>query len=260
MRYVLYDTSRAEGFNLRRDVYIRMAKLTLELGDNWTLVLPPWGPLPHWQSKDKPNQTRLPWCTFFQIDALQEVVPVIEFETFIDHVATEIDMVLILNHYPDLFVHQNPQQPTPLEERYELDECRHIQYYEEDGQVRGWFFGYSKRISARKLQCALLEGTTKTVAELIRERLLPNQVQTLFIQNAEVMLHSDYGDAHFWLIRRSMQFDSKLVDIAAHFRKIQLNSDDVRDQTFIGDDWQLERLNKQRKAGYALGGDYGWFF
>ena len=56
-RYLLYDTNPGEGFNLRRDVYIRIANLVKELRKDgqydWTLVLPPWGRIGyHWQERD----------------------------------------------------------------------------------------------------------------------------------------------------------------------------------------------------------------
>lgn len=84
-RYLLYDVNPPEGFNLRRDVYIRMASLVKTLrkdGGDWVLVLPPWGRLYHWQS---PNiyQTRIPWGEFFSLTSLQANVPVIEYEEFI---------------------------------------------------------------------------------------------------------------------------------------------------------------------------------
>ena len=44
-----------EGFNLRRDVYMRMAvwvrSLNLQTGTRWVLVLPPWSHLYHWQNR-----------------------------------------------------------------------------------------------------------------------------------------------------------------------------------------------------------------
>lgn len=84
-RYLLYDVNPPEGFNLRRDVYIRMASLAKTLrndGGDWVLVLPPWGRLYHWQS---PNiyQIRIPWGEFFSLTSLQANVPVIEYEEFI---------------------------------------------------------------------------------------------------------------------------------------------------------------------------------
>lgn len=83
-RYLLYDVNPPEGFNLRRDVYIRIASLlkTLRKNENWVLVLPPWGRLYHWQSPDI-LQVRIPWSEFFDIPSLNRNIPVIEYEQFL---------------------------------------------------------------------------------------------------------------------------------------------------------------------------------
>lgn len=84
LRYLLYDVNPPEGFNLRRDVYIRVASLlkTLLKTEEWVLVLPPWGRLYHWQSPDIP-QVRIPWSEFFDLPSLNKNIPVIEYEQFI---------------------------------------------------------------------------------------------------------------------------------------------------------------------------------
>jgi len=56
-RYILYDVNMGEGFNLRRDVFMRIAVMVRKLNLNhphiqFTLVLPPWGNLYHWQSRE----------------------------------------------------------------------------------------------------------------------------------------------------------------------------------------------------------------
>uniref|UniRef100_A0A2K6F627 GDP-fucose protein O-fucosyltransferase 2 n=1 Tax=Propithecus coquereli TaxID=379532 RepID=A0A2K6F627_PROCO len=83
-RYLLYDVNPPEGFNLRRDVYIRVASLlkTLLKTEEWVLVLPPWGRLYHWQSPDI-HQVRIPWSEFFDLPSLNKNIPVIEYEQFI---------------------------------------------------------------------------------------------------------------------------------------------------------------------------------
>ena len=75
VRYVLYDVNSGEGFNLRRDVYMRMAVFVNKLNQvltismlsllvqafpswYWVLVLPPWGHLYHWQSRQLGHQVR----------------------------------------------------------------------------------------------------------------------------------------------------------------------------------------------------------
>lgn len=83
-RYLLYDVNPPEGFNLRRDVYIRVASLlkTLLKTEEWVLVLPPWGRLYHWRSPDI-HQVRIPWSDFFDLPSLNRNIPVIEYEQFI---------------------------------------------------------------------------------------------------------------------------------------------------------------------------------
>lgn len=89
LRYLLYDINPGEGFNLRRDVYMRIANVVKKLNedsefDQWTLVLPPWGPLYHWKSKGVGYQDQIKWSRFFNITILAEYVPVIEFEDFLN--------------------------------------------------------------------------------------------------------------------------------------------------------------------------------
>uniref|UniRef100_A0A8R1E5J8 GDP-fucose protein O-fucosyltransferase 2 n=1 Tax=Caenorhabditis japonica TaxID=281687 RepID=A0A8R1E5J8_CAEJA len=83
-QYILYDVNFGEGFNLRRDVYMRVAnavRLLRETGQrNYVLVLPPWGRLHHWQRM----QVALSWRLFFDVDSLNRFVPVVEFEDFLD--------------------------------------------------------------------------------------------------------------------------------------------------------------------------------
>ena len=83
IRYLIYDVNPGEGFNLRRDVYIRIANLVHFLNElePWILVLPPWGNLYHWQSDVL--QEKLPWSHFFDVNSLKRHVPVIEFEEFL---------------------------------------------------------------------------------------------------------------------------------------------------------------------------------
>jgi len=91
-RYLLYEVNPGEGFNLRRDVYMRMANLVRVLNDDlrnwWTLVLPPWSRLYHWRSNIV--QEQIPWATFFDLDSLSRHVPVMEFVDFLNGIFSEI--------------------------------------------------------------------------------------------------------------------------------------------------------------------------
>ncbi|VDM18190.1 unnamed protein product, partial [Wuchereria bancrofti] len=45
-KFLIYDVNYGEGFNLRRDVFMRIAntvRILRERGYNYVLVLPPWG-------------------------------------------------------------------------------------------------------------------------------------------------------------------------------------------------------------------------
>ena len=81
-RYLLYSVNPGEGFNLRRDVHVRVANLVRKLREkeDWILVLPPWPHLYHWKSRF--DQNNLPWGIFFDVSRLSEYVPSIDFVTF----------------------------------------------------------------------------------------------------------------------------------------------------------------------------------
>lgn len=53
-RYLLYDVNLGEGFNLRRDVYMRVINFVKELNkeESWVLVFLFWGWLYYWKSFD----------------------------------------------------------------------------------------------------------------------------------------------------------------------------------------------------------------
>lgn len=111
----MYDINPPEGFNLRRDVYLRTAIFIKFLTEknpryDWRLVLPPWGKnyssslpdlrkknkniqkrsviftenLYHWRSRDFGPQIQIPWATFFDLPSLKKYAPVVEMQEFFD--------------------------------------------------------------------------------------------------------------------------------------------------------------------------------
>lgn len=84
--YFLYSVNPGEGFNLRRDVHMRAATLVEELRtksrQNWILVLPPWPRLYHWKSRNL-QQRNVKWEAFFDLPSLNQYVPSIEFEAYV---------------------------------------------------------------------------------------------------------------------------------------------------------------------------------
>lgn len=63
---------------------MRIANLGRSLNEDspWILVLPPWGRIYHWKSKQL-DQIQIPWSLFFDLESLRIFVPVIEFEEFL---------------------------------------------------------------------------------------------------------------------------------------------------------------------------------
>ena len=52
-------------------------------GSDWVLVLPPWPRLFHWRSSS--NKAFEPWSKFFDLASLNEYVPSIEFDDYLEH-------------------------------------------------------------------------------------------------------------------------------------------------------------------------------
>ncbi|PSN31421.1 GDP-fucose protein O-fucosyltransferase 2 [Blattella germanica] len=245
-KYILYDVNPPEGFNLRRDVYMRMAvfarSLRRKAGD-WHLVLPPWGHLYHWQSQDVGLQELLPWSLFFNVSSLQQFAPVIEMHEFLKEVGkTRLDMVYILQHFKDAF------EDGKWEEKFEVESCHEKNNYERvnGGYFRGPFWGYGN-ITAKEVHCLSFHGHASQLQDVLKDL----KVHTIMFDHAEVALHDRFGDAIYWKARRSMRFSSVLVKLAANFRAEYLNSTDKTDGTMRPDDWTKETARSD-----TLGGPY----
>ena len=61
---------------------------------------------------------------------------------------------------------------------------------------------------------------------------------SIVLDRAENLLHDSFGDENYWAIRRSMRFASKLVRIGDKFRKENLDSEDVKDDTVLAVKWE----------------------
>lgn len=67
-------------------------------------------------------------------------------------------------------------------------------------------------------------------------------VRSIVFLNAETVLHDYWGGPDYWLARRSMRFNSFLVQVANDFRRQILNSTDAFDGTERPSDWRHERV------------------
>ena len=111
--FILYSVNPVEGFNLRRDVYIRMAIFLKHLRkvkgySNAQLVLPTFHHLYHWRSHFR--QTNMFWNHFFDLESLKLFANVIDMWEFFEIVLKitgkhflEIDEVFKLQHFEAMF-------------------------------------------------------------------------------------------------------------------------------------------------------------
>lgn len=68
------------------------------------------------------------------------------------------------------------------------------------------------------------------------------KVTSIAFLNAETVLHDYWGGPEYWMIRRSMRFNSFLVEVANNFRREVLNSTDAYDATERPKDWRHEMV------------------
>lgn len=162
-RYLIYDVNPGEGFNLRRDVYLRVANLVKLLPEeqNWVLVLPPWRRLYHWRSQI--HQTGLPWKTFFDLKNLNFYVQVMDFEDFVKETGSSgIDEIIYLQRYAEGW------KDGVFEEKIDDRPCIDNPVYHkgEDGLYRGYFWDMSE-VFARKFKCISVQGTSAILKDIL---------------------------------------------------------------------------------------------
>lgn len=257
LRYLLYDVRREKSLSARRNVYINMAKLVQSLGANWTLVLPTWNLyVPRWKEHNE-STNKIKWSDFFKVEILRELIPVIEFSDFLEHVSNELDLVLVLNRFAgdpfdDLYEPTDHQSSN----RYELSDenCQHIQFYPKDGRIYGLFYGYKDHLKAKRMTCMNVDGGRELIEQALANEL--NEVHSMFVQNADLLKQREQRDRTYWLFRRSIQLSDSVVTRANKFRRKYFDSDDEKDKTWISSDWKLEKLNRQKQSDVAIGGGY----
>ena len=254
IRYILYDVNPGEGFNLRRDVYMRMAVFVKKLNKAfpsfyWTLVLPPWGHLYHWQSRQLGHQVRhcnanammiilrsqvrIPWAKFFDLASLQLYVPVIEFHEWKKLTGGEVGAVFYLQGYKEGW------QDGKFEEKFDLRDCLQEPRYEQrsDDLWEGEFF-YHEGVTAKNFACLSVQGHTSVVSEFVNEQ----KQESIMLDRAENLLHDWFGDVEYWGARRSMRFAEPLVTRANTLRWQYLDSDDTKDKTMVGGQYTASHL------------------
>lgn len=246
-KFLLYDVNFGEGFNLRRDVYMRVAntvRLLRDSGENWILVLPPWGRLHHWQRME----VALSWRLFFDLESLNRFIPVIEFEDFLDETENRpIDQVIYLQHYEEGW---GTEYVRKFDERKCLPPAD-SHYKHIDGEWKGWFYSYED-VRASNFKCVSLQGDSGTLRDLLKSSNV-SSMSSVMVDRAETILHENFGDVNYWKARRSMRYSKELVEAADSFRDKYLDSDDENDNTHLVPDWRKERAKRNAKGGPYLG-------
>ncbi|KAF8572297.1 hypothetical protein P879_00123 [Paragonimus westermani] len=269
--YILYDVFQGEGFNLRRDVYIRMANLVRLLRrnafdygsdiSNWTLVLPPWGPLPHWMAAYNQFDRKLkgesgevpradfigiPWSQYFDLSSLSQVLPVLEFSDFLRS---------IQNAHPDtvptvdLALHLIPDPVFGLSQKergvkFCADPIRNLYTTFPSSQDPPFHlfphlssdWGLEVLFAAR-YDCITGDLEVKLLApfigRLINESKGNTRIRSIYVNSAESIIHGHFSEwsKEYWTVRRSMVFSLHLRQLGDDFRMRALNSSDIPDRT-----------------------------
>lgn len=208
-----YAVNPAEGFNLRRDAFIRAALLVRMLGPGWTLVLPPFPRLRHWRSTGQ-DEGPIPWRRFFDVERLRETVPVVEWTDDAAVRGRGIDVVWHL-----LPAERPPDDASPLFAPYPCPETPAFRRtFERAGDawtVRG-LVG-STPLHARMLECRRTFASFTDVAPALRN--LPGR--TILIDRFERLFWDPrlYDGGEYWRVRRHMVFAERLRTEAARWRQ-----------------------------------------
>ncbi|KFD57727.1 hypothetical protein M514_01397 [Trichuris suis] len=224
-RYLLYEVNPGEGFNLRRDVYMRIASVVRGLrkrGHNFILVLPPWGASIHWQSSELGFQEKIPWKLWFDIDSLKRFVPKLEAQQSIQfYFSNTFTKGLLIG-----------RKSTSIDLAYNITITKRRQAIGSSG------FGDTTTF-------------TRETFHAYPSKAMPEQLSVM-IDRAEVMLHDNFGGKDYWDCRKSMRYSAELRAVADEYRAKELNSDDVSDGTSMDDDWTKMKV----RPGQAKGGPY----
>ncbi|CAL4144320.1 unnamed protein product, partial [Meganyctiphanes norvegica] len=242
-RYLLYSVNPGEGFNLRRDVYMRVANLVHKLNEkeHWILVLPPWAGIYHWHN-DRGSGSISPWSFFFDILSLSKWVPVMEYHEWAEKRDGEFIFVSFV------FLRYSMGWFSTWRTQYEP--CRpHIDHtggWESASGWQAWLWG--SHLHVGNFSCLSVQGQAQTLLPLIEEQ----NGRSILFGRAETVLHDEYGGNWYWSARRSMRFAKHLKKEADQFRAKYLDSDDQRDKTEVEDDWR----DTKKRHDSAIGGPY----
>lgn len=235
-RYIFYDVNPPEGFNLRRDVYLRLAVwahkvVQLKKHKNIKLVLPPWNSLYHWQSGDIGSQKNIPWSLFFNIDSLKQFAPVVEMhEVYSKAKPLCIDRIYMLNHFKDMDLTNDYSDKFEIEPR---NTCH----------PDGFFWGL-KNITYKYHECLNFQASVDKLTDVLD---IFKGDRTIMFVNAEVAMHDEYGSKVYWDGRKSMKFSMDLIKLAEDFIEIELNCFKEKCDNYVSVHWRRGDFARGRR-------------
>lgn len=164
--YIMYSVNPAEGFNLRRDVYLRMAIFLKNLRSmkgysNAHLVLPVFHHLYHWKSHFR--QTNMFWNHFFDLQSLKLYTNVLDMWEFFDILQRKYDLqtveigeVYVLQQFEEMF--ESGVFVDKFEEtaclRSDNDNYHFLEYY---------------NITEKTITCLNFQGSASLLIEVLEE-------------------------------------------------------------------------------------------
>jgi peptide-O-fucosyltransferase len=242
--FILYSVNPAEGFNLRRDVYLRMAIFLKTLRqvkgyEKSFLVLPVFHHLYHWKSHF--HQSNMFWNHFFDLDSLklydENILDMWEFFDFIlKHTGrpfVEIGEVYRLQHFQDMlengvFIDKFEETACP---RSDYDNNHYLEYY---------------NITEKTITCLSFQGSARLLIKVLEEYKEKHHEEgtprIVLFAHAETALHEFFGDVEYWTARRSMRFNSRLRMIGNAYRSDFLASNDEKDRVQRPEMWTDEKV------------------
>ncbi|KAI6653624.1 GDP-fucose protein O-fucosyltransferase 2 [Oopsacas minuta] len=222
-RFLTYMVNPPEGFNLRRDVYVRISTLIhrlIENGQNWVLVLPPWPHLYHWKSG---RQNGLSWLQFFDIQSMSKFIPVIDWIEYQKmNGPAKIDRVWKLET-PDFTV-----EGYKFETEFTPMSCENENT---DYTLFGSYHDPIAELGVYTIECYKVMGSTDVLETPLS--LIP-EGEFLLIEHFEMIMHYQFAGKLYWAARASMVY-------AEHLRS-------------IGDEFMLEQFDFSSEN--SLTGDY----
>lgn len=164
--YIIYSVNPVEGFNLRRDVYLRMAIFLKNLRkvkgySNAQLVLPVFHHLYHWKSHFR--QSNIFWNHFFDIPSLKLFTNVIDMWEFFDILTNrygrqtvDINEVYVLQQFEAMFesgIFVDKFEETACA-RNEYDNYHFLEYY---------------NITEKTITCLNFQGGASLLIQVLEE-------------------------------------------------------------------------------------------